>query len=265
MSILHILNGDSTAESFKDAGLEGDVMVWREVLSEGPLSEDISSAQFWKNRSEWISEAFNETSDGYQKSLLDELAKLEDSYDQINLWFEYDLHCQVNMLGVMNYLKQKTDLSRPAIFLICPDDYPGKEDFRGMGELTAEELEHLYDNIRTQLSEIDFIVAAEAWAIYVSHNEEALKNYLNHTEFWGSLHCLKPALAAQLKRLPVNDKGLNAIEQKLLDIYQYGYHTWPEILSVFWQTEKIYGMGDMEVDLYLQKLIRRGLVSLSEQ
>lgn len=264
MSILHILNGDSTAESFKDTGLEGDVLVWREVLSEGPVSENPASAQFWKDRSEWICEAFKETPDNYRQRVLDELARLDGTYEEIDLWFEYDLHCQVNMLGVLNYLKRKTDLSAPAIFLICPSDYPGKENFGGMGELSGEELEYLYDTIRTQLSEIDFIVAAEAWVVYVSHDAEKLKDYINNTQFWGSLHCLKPALAAQLKRLTLNDKRLNAIEQKLLEIYQYGYHTWPEILSVFWQTEKIYGMGDMEVDLYLQKLIRRGLVSLTE-
>ncbi len=265
MNVLHILNGDSTAESFKDTGFEGEVMVWREVLSEGPVSEDLVSAQFWQNRSEWISEAFNETPDNYQQSVLNELARLDGAFDEINLWFEYDLHCQVNMLGVMNYLKRKTDLSGPAIFLICPSDYPGKENFGGMGELNGEELEYLYDTIRTELSEIDFIIAAEAWSIYVSHDAEKLKSYLNSTHFWGSLHCLKAALAAHLKRLTLNKKGLNAIEQKLLDIYQYGYHTWPEILSVFWQTEKIYGMGDMEVDLYLQRLLRRGLVKLSGQ
>jgi hypothetical protein len=264
MNILHILNGDSTAESFKDTGLEGDVMVWREVLSEGPLIENITSGEFWRDRSAWIGETFNDGAEEYQKNVLNELARLEDQYDEINLWFEFDLHCQVNMLGVMNYLKQKTDLSHPAIFLICPDDYPGKDDFRGMGELTADELEYLYDNIRTQLSEIDFIVAAEAWGIYVSRDAEKLRKYLADTHFWGSLHCLKPALAAQLKRLPVNEKGLNYIEQKLLEIYQNGYHTWPEILSMFWQTEKIYGMGDMEVNIYLQKLIKKGLVSLSE-
>ncbi len=169
------------------------------------------------------------------------------------------------MLGVMNYLRQKTDLSHPAVFLICPDDYPGKENFRGMGELNGEELEFLYDNIRTQLSEIDFIIAAEAWDIYVSLDAGRLKTYLEETHFWGSLHCLKAALAAQLKRLAVNENGLNAIEQKLLDIYQYGYHTRPEIMSAFWQTEKIYGMGDLEVNLYLQKLIAKGLISLSGQ
>jgi hypothetical protein len=262
MSILHILNGDSTALGFEDTGLKGDILVWREVLSEGPLEENIVSGSFWRRREEWICETFKETPENYQQNVLDELTKLSGLYDEINLWFEFDLHCQVNMLGVMTYFKQKTDLSAPAIYLICPADFPGKEDFRGIGELTGEELEYLYDNTREQLSEIDFAIAEDAWRIYASHDEEKLKNYLHRTDFWGSLHCLKPALAAQLKRLPLNEKRLNYVEQQLLEIYHNGYKTWPEILSIFWQSEKIYGMGDMEIDIYLQKLIRRGLITL---
>ena len=122
-----------------------------------------------------------------------------------------------------------------------------------MGELTGEELEYLYDNIREQLSEIDFIIAEEAWNIYVSRDAEKLKTYLNKTDFWGSLHLLKHALQAQLKRLNVNENGLNYIEQKLLDIYNYGFKTRHEIYLRFWETEKIFGMGDMEINIYLKR------------
>jgi len=254
MSILHILNGDATLYSFEDTGLDGDTLVWHEVLSEGPVEENISSGSFWRTRQEWISKGFNEIPEAYQQKTLDQLSTLGEPYDEINLWFEFDLHCQVNLLGVMTYLKQKTDLSTPAIYLICPADFPGKENFRGMGELTGEELEYLYDNIRVQLSGMDFIIAEEAWNIYVQNDTEILREYLKQTDFWGSLHSLKPALEAQLKRLQVNEDGLNYIEQKLLDIYNYGIHTKPEIYQRFWETEKIYGMGDMEIDIYLNKL-----------
>jgi len=265
MSILHILNGDSTAQSFEDTGLEGDVLVWREVLSEGPLAENITSADFWRNRSEWIGDTFSEVPGNYQHAVLDQLAKLEEGYCEINLWFEYDLHCQANMLGVIAYLEQKTDLSVPAIYLICPADFPGKERFGGMGELTGEELEYLYDNIRVQLNEMDFTLAKQAWAVYVSRDEEKLRAFLHATDFWGNLQNLKPALAAQLKRLLTDEKGLNYIEQKLLEVYNNGYKTWPEILSIFWQSETIYGMGDLEIDIYLKRLIKKGLISLENR
>ena len=48
MNILHILNGDATANSFAGTGLDGEIMIWREVLSEGPLEENIASGSFGK-------------------------------------------------------------------------------------------------------------------------------------------------------------------------------------------------------------------------
>jgi hypothetical protein len=262
MNILHILNGDATLNGFEETGLEGDIMVWREVLSEGPLEENISSGSFWRVRAAWITETFEENADSYQEGMIDQLGKFSEPYDEINLWFEFDLHCQVNMLGAMMMLKQKTDLSAPAVYLICPAGYPGKDDFRGMGELNGEELEYLYDQIRVELNGIDFILAAELWAIYVSRDEEKLRQYLESTSFWGNLPLLKPAMEAHLQRLRVNENGLNGIEQKLLDIYKSGAKTRPDMYKAFWETEKIYGMGDMEIDIYLQQLEDKGLINL---
>jgi hypothetical protein len=257
-SILHILNGDSTAHSFEDTGLDGDILVWREILSQGPLLEDISSGAFWKLREEWLSQTFGAKTDNF----VEQLEKLSEPYDEINLWFEFDLHCQANLLGVMMMLTKRTDLSPPAIYLICPDEYPGKENFKGMGELNGEELEYLYDNIRMQLSEVDFYVAGIAWKLYVSGNDTALEKWLRTNTFWGNLSLLKPALEAHLNRVRTNEGGLNAIEQKLLDIYNSGIKAKPEIYGAFWQTEKIYGMGDLEVDIYLNKLFDKHLIDL---
>ena len=114
MSILHVLNGDSTAYSFRDTGLEGDILVWREVFSQGPLMENIASGDFWKAREEWICNKFDETPDKYQQSVVEPLSKLSEPYDELNLWFEFDLHCQANLLGVMVMLSKNTDLSPPA-------------------------------------------------------------------------------------------------------------------------------------------------------
>jgi hypothetical protein len=258
MSILHILNGDATLHGFEQTGLEGDTFVWHEIFSQGPLTENIASAAFWKAREEWILQTFHEDSSGFVKHL----EKIYEPYEEINLWFEFDLHCQANLLGVMMLLSKQTDLSRPAIYLICPGDFPGKETFRGMGELNGEELEYLYDNIRLRLNDYDFVLAAEAWKLYVDNNAAALEKWLNETTFWDSLHLLKPALEAHLKRLKINENGLNYIEQKLLDIYNNGKKNVREIYQEFWDTEKIYGTGDLEIDLYLKQLEDKGLIEL---
>jgi len=261
-TILHVLNGDSTAHSFPDTGLEGDILVWREMFSQGPLKEDISSADFWETREKWICSTFKEKSDEYERAVVSPLGKLSEPYETINLWFEFDLHCQANLLGVMMILLKHADLSSPKIYLICPGDFPGKTNFRGMGELNGEELAYLYDNIRLQLSEADFMIAAVAWKLYISNDPDQLEKWLNETTFWGSLHLLKPALEAHVKRLRTNADGLNYVEQKLLDIYRQGAETRHTIYHHFWNTEQIYGMGDLEIDMYLQKLIDKKLIKL---
>lgn len=257
--ILHILNGDSTAYSFKDAGLDGDILVWREVLSQGPLIEDISSAEFWEKRSKWISKGFNETSENYRKNVIEPLGKLSNIYDEITLWFEFDLHCQINMLGVMEMMLKRTDLSIPKVYLVCPNDYPGVKDFRGMGQLNGSQLAVLYDD-RLRLNDWDFTLASHAWQLYVNNDDIALEKWINETTFWGSLHLLKPALQAHLKRVRLNEAGLNHIEQTLLDIYNTGIKTKYAIYETFWKAEKIYGMGDMEIDIYLRALAAKKLI-----
>lgn len=259
---LHILNGDAMLTPFEQTGIEGDIMIWREVLSEGPLEENIASGSFWRKRSEWISRGFDETPEVYEEKVINQLSKLSEPYKEINLWFEFDLHCQANMLGVILMLSKRTDLSAPAIYLICPDSCPGVADFKGMGELDAEQLEYLYDNIRVQLGEPDFFVAAEAWKIYTSGNAAQLKNWLSENNYWGNLHCLKSALQAQVKRLEINKNGFNHIEQKLLDIYNSGITDKYEIHRAFWLTEKIYGMGDMELDIYFERLKQKDLINI---
>jgi hypothetical protein len=260
-SILHILNGDSTAYSFKDTGLDGDILVWREVLSQGPLIEDISSAAFWEMRSGWICKGLNETPENYRKKVIEPLEKLSNIYDEITLWFEFDLHCQINMLGVMGIMLKHTDLSIPKIYLVCPSECAGVEDFRGMGQLNGNQLAALYDD-RFRLNDWDFTLASQAWKLYVSEDDMALEKWISETTFWGSLHLLKPALLAHLKRVRVNEAGLNYIEQKLLDIYDSGIKTKHAIYEAFWKTEKIYGMGDLEIDIYLRALKIKQLIDI---
>ena len=260
--ILHVLNGDATLPGFEESGLDGDILVWREVLSEGPLEENIASGSFWKARAEWISKGFDDGPGDYEEKVINQLGKLSEPYREINLWFEFDLHCQVNMLGVMMMLSKRTDLSAPAIYLICPESVPGVKDFRGMGELNSEQLEYLYDNNRVQLGEPDFFVAKEVWNIYTRNKPGEFKKYLAENNYWGNLHSLKKALQAHVKRMELNKSGLNHIEKTLLDIYNSGIKDKQGIYNAFWQTEKIYGMGDMEIGIYLNRLKKTHLIKI---
>jgi hypothetical protein len=260
-NILHILNGDAALHGFNQTGLAGDVMVWREVLSEGPLQQNISSGSFWNTRAKWISETFNELPEVYQHKVIDELGKLNGEYDEINLWFEFDLHCQVNLLGVLQMLNQKTDMSAPAVYLICLADCVQFNNAKGLGELNGSQFEELFD-AREHLNEWEFELANEAWQLYVNGDAAELEKWLNENTFWGGVHLLKPALQAHIKRLHPSTVGLSYIEQKLLDIYNSGAKTRQQIYLAFWQTETIFGMGDTEIDIYLKRLGEKQLMEL---
>ena len=113
-----------------------------------------------------------------------------------------------------------------------------------------------------QLGVVDFVLAEEAWKLYVNNNAKALQQWLTKTKFWGNLPLLKPAMEAHLKRIQLNTAGLNYIEQKLLDIYNGGIKNKQGIYQAVWQTEKIYGMGDTEIDIYLRSLAAKKLIEL---
>lgn len=259
-NVLHVLNGDATLNGFRQTGIKGDVMVWREVLSEGPLLTNVVDAEFWNRRSAWVSSAFKDSTQQYSGKVIDELAMLDKTYKEINLWFEFDLHCQINLLGVINYIEERGDLSTPALYLICPDHYRGVNPFFGMGQLNGSQLRNLFDNIRVQLNEVDLHIAGCVWKLYSDGDVGGIRKFLEETDYWANMKHLKPALEAHLKRVQVNDIGLNYIEQKLLDIYHAGSHTRREIYKRFWETEKIYGMGDMELDVYLGHLTNKKLI-----
>ncbi|GAB2699924.1 hypothetical protein GCM10027037_25750 [Mucilaginibacter koreensis] len=260
-NILHILNGDATLHSFEQTGLEGDVMIWREVLSEGPLAEDVSTAEFWKARKAWITQTFDDTDENYEQKVITELAKLNEPYEEINLWFEFDLHCQVNLLAVMQLLKRQVDLSQPRLYLISPDDYPEVTDFRGMGQLNGSQLENLYDG-RLSISEVDFYVADIAWKLLVKNNLPELRQWLNTNKYWGNLHWLYAALEAHINRRTTNANGFNSVEQALLNLYQSGITEKHHLQEHFWRQYPIYGMGDKELDLYLANLQQKDLIAL---
>src|SRR3954462_15915756 len=105
--VYNILNGDSLAYSFPNAKIEGDSIVVRECLIDGELSGD-NLHDFWQSRAKHMS--ISETE--YNDSVVKEFEKIINAPDnsEFNLWFEYDLFCQVNMwfaISIINSLPIK--------------------------------------------------------------------------------------------------------------------------------------------------------------
>ncbi|WP_199138851.1 DUF1835 domain-containing protein [Pedobacter sp. ASV12] len=251
-STLHILNGDATRHIFEQTALKGDVLVWREILSEGP----VSTTDLWPTRAKWISETYGETTTAYQQKVLAEIEKLNHlgQYNELVLWFEYDLLCQINLSCILNILHQSAK-QLPGIYLICPDHFDGMPNFKGLGELNPQQLASLWAS-RIKLHQSDLALASEAWQFYVENNPEQLEAFLNRD--FGQLLLLRKALQAHLLRFPQTPDGLNHIEKTLLEIIDSGTYSKPAIYQAFGEREPIYGLTDLQLGHILNQLQSKG-------
>lgn len=251
---LHILNGDSTAYSFRETGIEGDTLVWREILSEGPVI-NAQPEQFRELRERYITETYGSEGGSYKEKVTAEVSKLDSyaGYDEIVFWFEFDLLCQVNLIYILNWFSDK-ELNDTELSLICIDEYDGIDDFRGLGQLTPEQLKALYPK-RVQLNKSDLATASIAWMAYTSGNPLSVYNLLGRD--MGNLYLLTPALKAHLQRFPSVRNGLNKIQTALLEIINAGAETESEVIQSYFKqgSEKIFGIGDSQVLEYLKALL----------
>lgn len=254
MKTLHILNGDATLAIFKQTTFEGDILVWREILSEGPVSK----TNLWATRAKWIGSNFGETEANYANKVLDEVEKLKGvkAYDEVVLWFEYDLVCQINLIYILSVLKDMETQDLP-IYLICPDRFEGIANFRGLGELNASQLTQLYSSIN-KLNTSDLNIASRAWNSYTENNPSIIQTLLQ--EDFGNLHLLKKALLAHLLRFPNPDTKLNYIEETLLSIIHKGITKRTDIYESFWLKEPIFGITDFQIDFMLSQLEANGFI-----
>src|SRR5437870_11618329 len=112
-AMLHIHNGDSTAGTARQAKIPGEHLPWREALVCGPAPENLSEQEFLKVRAEHLATAYGidvEKSKAELRVQHDALANFSD-HEEVVLWFEHDLFCQVQLIYLLNWLAQR-DLGR---------------------------------------------------------------------------------------------------------------------------------------------------------
>ena len=251
---LHILNGDSTALTLKKSGIEGDVVVWREMLCEGAICKEVGSDEFWLKRYDYFENELGVTKLEYFDKTIKEIVKLENvaNYDEIILWFEYDLFCQVNLMALCTYLLESYDKS-VTYHLVCTGKENDKVQLQTLGDYDAESYPQLLGK-KKKLSRIKLLFAKKCWEIYVNNNPEELMafNFNQKPDF----AYFQMAIDQHLQRFPKSN-GLNQIQQKLLEVIGSNSLTKNQIVRemLLWQrTETVYGFGDLQYVNYLDNL-----------
>src|SRR5687767_11293376 len=144
--MLHIHNGDSTAGTLREFGFPGEHKAFQEVLMEGPTPSGLSHDEWLQVRAQFLAGSYDLKLEKCSADLREQESWLRgfSTHEEAILWFEHDLFCQINLIYLLDWFS-KQSLGKTRLSLICVDKFPGVEDFRGLGQLTGEQLASLFD------------------------------------------------------------------------------------------------------------------------
>jgi len=246
---LHITNGNNLTDYLRELDFTEDILTWQEMLCEGPTIPAIDSEAFFELRAEFLKNRYDIEVDS--KELKKELSKLDhtDKYTEINLWFEYDLFCHINLLGVINLLHQK-EVDKP-IYLVCSGRVAGEKSLKALSELSPEQLKiHCKNKILLTREDIDLAIAL--WRTYCGTDHNILKPYIvTKSNFKYMSNCLK----AHLERFPDSKSGLSKLEANVLKIIrENSVKSEHHLLGYALNYQGYYGFGDIQFKRIIREL-----------
>ena len=245
----HITNGGVLTEYLTKLNFDGELMTWHEMLCVGPTTKEIDNDDFFNLRKEFIESTYNiPYKEEVFKKELNKLSTLED-YEEVILWFEYDLFCHINMIASISLLKQKK--CHLPIYLVNCGKIEGEKQLKGFSELTPEQIQFNYEN-RIQLNVDDIAFAQKAWRIYCENDHNLLKELIvRPSNYIYMSNCLK----AHMKRFPDTRTGLNMMEYNLLKlINEYKIKDRHHLLGYGLHYQGYYGYGDMQIERIINNI-----------
>jgi redox-sensitive transcriptional activator SoxR len=210
-STLHVTNGESAGNTLRQTSLGGAVLPWQDVLHAGPLVPG-PRPRFLRERAAFLAgcgwggrrailATLEDRDRRFVSALADRLA--------VVLWFEHDLYDQLQLVDALALAAE----APVAPELIVVGAFPGRPSFRGLGELTADELETLWPS-RVAASDAALAAASSIWAALRAPEPTDLA--VQAVAGVPSLPFLRGALLRLLEELPAPGDGLSGTERRAL-------------------------------------------------
>jgi hypothetical protein len=95
---LIVTNGDHAATALSAHFPDAEILIWRDVLIEGPVPGGIDDNELASVRAHYIEEAFGMHDVRADLARRDERFNAISAHDEIELWFESDLHDQLQLI-----------------------------------------------------------------------------------------------------------------------------------------------------------------------
>lgn len=241
--MLHITNGDCAGNLLCQTDLPGELLLWKDVLEEGPAPVGLSLEQMSQVRAQFIAENGWGTYEAVYNVFTDRDRRLAQfhEHEEVVLWFEHDLHDQLQMIQILDWFTRQ-DLGKTRISLICINAFPEIEPFRGLGQLNPAQMHSLYPT-RREIGEAELNLACIAWKAYCSPEPTALEALI-HTDT-SALPFLKAALGRHLEQFPAVSNGLSRTERQILEAIAEGLHKPVELFRANLAKEESLLIGDV--------------------
>lgn len=239
---LHITNGDSTVRLMQQAGIQGALLPWRDVLHEGPVPGGLSlcelsslraahlSAIDWGNKAQ-ISASFQERN---------HMLMQHNQYDEVILWFEHDLYDQLQLLQILDWFAVQRACP---VKMICIDQY--------LGELEASVYPQLLVSAKP-VSTQQFSLAQQAWQAFTDREPQAWESLLSRdTE---ALPYLADTVLRLLQEYPDCSSLLQKTATMALELLQKGPLTPWALFQRYQDAETRRFLGDLSFWKLLNEL-----------
>src|SRR5690349_1122637 len=105
--ILHVHNGDSTADTLRQSGISGEHLALHEALIVGPTPAGLGPRDWLELRASELAKAYQLDREDCRRDLAAQENTLSvlAGYEEIVLWFEHDLHCQTLLIYLLTRLQ----------------------------------------------------------------------------------------------------------------------------------------------------------------
>jgi Domain of unknown function (DUF1835) len=232
--VLHVTNGDSAAERLRAAGIDGDVLPWRDALHEGPVPAGLDEAGLRAERARfvaargWASER-DALADMAARDA--RLAGALASGEVIVLWFESDLYDVLQLAQIAHRLPPA-----PVPLVLV-----GVDEFRGVAELSADELR------AQQPTPADVGGFRALWDAFTAPDPRRLHDL-------DAPPVVRDAAHRHLQQFPWRGDGLNRSERALLQALADGARTREEAFLAAQRQEERPFLGDAVAFEYLAAL-----------
>ena len=250
--MLHIHNGDSTADTARKANIPGHHVAWREAMICGPNPGDLPKSEFIKVRAQHLAEAYAVAREKCESELREQhmaIAGFTD-HEEVVLWFEHDLFCQVHLIYLLDWFAQR-ELGKTKLSLISIDEFPGVKIFHGLGQLNETQLTSLLP-LRQEITPAQLELGSKAWRAYSAPDPVKLISLL--ASDLSALPFLRDALKKHMLRFPSTRNGLGRIEDLGLELVASGYPKFKSLFPAFMRREPAFGFGDAQFYLAMRRL-----------